>query len=62
MKLTPQHRPFQITITPGLRRTLRANLKQSGKHWGVHFDTSGNAHAEPINPSAQYDYVWRTDK
>jgi uncharacterized membrane protein len=56
------NRPFQVTITAKDKANLRANAKWFGVPYGVFFTSSGAAYYEAINPSAQYGYVWRTDK
>lgn len=57
-----QHRPFQVVIGETTKATLRENAKRFGKPYGVFFSTSGKALVEQINPTAQYEYVWRTDR
>lgn len=57
-----QSRLFQVRLTPTLKATLLRNHQQFGHHYGVFFDTSGWARVERINPTAQYNYIWRTDE
>lgn len=57
-----QTRPFVVTISKAMQKSLIEQAKQFGVHYGVFFDTSGKARVERINPTAQYLYLFRTDK
>lgn len=61
MKLK-QHRPFQVRIPESYKRGLMEDSKKFGCHYGIFFDTSGKVHTEKINPTAQYEYLFRTDR
>jgi hypothetical protein len=56
-----QTRRFQTIITNADKKGMRELAKSQGKHYGVFFDTSGKVRMEQINPTAQYDYLFRTD-
>ena len=62
MPLLKPGKPFQVVLTNKDKRNLRANAKWFGVPYGVFFTTSGACYYEAINPSAQYQYIWRTDQ
>ena len=57
-----QRRLFQVTITRADKAAMQVLADRYARPYGVFFDTSGKAHMEPVNPTAQYDYIWRTDQ
>jgi hypothetical protein len=57
-----QTRLFQVKITEDDKAKLLADSKRFNCHYGIFFDTSGKVRTEQINPTAQYEYLWRTDK
>lgn len=57
-----QRKLFQVTISHADKIGMKVLADRYGKPYGVFFDTGGKARMEPINPNAQYQYVWRTDQ
>lgn len=57
-----QNRPFNVVITKQDKANCRANADRFGCPYGIFFSTSGKAIIEPVNPTAQYSYLWRTDQ
>jgi len=55
-------RPFSWTRDPKYLDAIRTDAVREGKARGIFFDTSGNARIEVINPTAQYQYLWRSDQ
>ncbi len=55
-------RPFTWTRDPEYLAHLEQGSQQDGEARGIFMDTSGNARVEIINPSARYEYLWRTDE
>lgn len=54
--------PFSVRLTPAFKKSLLDDAKLTGVHRGVFFSTSGKALMEQINPTALYQYIFRTDK
>ena len=57
-----QTRPFTVSIPDTFKAELAIYAEQQGKPYGVFFSTSGKALIEPVNPTAHYNYVFRTDR
>jgi len=57
-----QTRAFRVNITKADKADLMELARMKGEPYGIFFDTSGRVHSEPINPTAQYSYLWRTDE
>ena len=55
-------RPFSWTKDPAYLDHIKKGCEQDGIQRGIFFDTSGNARIEPINPNANYEYLWRSDE
>ena len=53
--------PFVAIIPQSLKRNLRLDARATGQHFGIMFSTSGRAFIERISPTAQYQYIFRTD-
>lgn len=54
-------RPFRARIPRPYTDSLRDHAAETGQHYGLFFTTSGDLWCERINPSAQYEYLFRTD-
>lgn len=57
-----QTRPFRAVLSAQDKRNARELARMRGTAYGWFFDTSGKMRLEPVNPGAQYGYVWRTDQ
>ncbi len=55
-------KPFRAVIPAAYRHNLRQEAKRTGEHKGLFFTTSGALWVERINPSRQYEYLFRTDQ
>ena len=56
------NKPFRVVITE-LDITNLENLSaRGGVPYGIFFTSSGAAWFEPVNPNAQYRYIYRTDE
>ena len=55
-------RPWSWTRDPVYLTQIKVESERDGVVRGIFFDTSGNARIEPVNPNAQYQYLWRTDE
>ncbi len=62
MKNLKQTAPFKVVIAKKFKDALRTDAERFGKHYGIFFDSSGMVRVEEINPNAQYEYLFRTDK
>jgi hypothetical protein len=62
MSCIKQRRPFTAIIPDHYKRMLVAQAENKGCHYGIFFDTSGRVRTERINPTAQYNYLFRTDE
>jgi hypothetical protein len=56
------NKPFRVVITEEDRLNLLRLAESKGVPYGVFFTSSGAAWFEPVNPNAQYHYIYRTDE